>query len=220
MTGSTWSTHAPRMCARNFASETTRSQVRADLSLEPAGAKLRADGTHPSVASRRRYTRAMRGGVLAAAILASALAAVPLAGATSRRSSATPQMTVTASPDAASAHGPRLVLSLRYQMQCGYPGVGPLVVRFPRAVRLPRRFTAGAVRLSGKPIATTRAGRQVTVTIAPPGQLCGLIGPGSLKLVFTRKAKLVNPRRAGSYLITATHANHTFRATLVIKSAA
>jgi hypothetical protein len=111
-------------------------------------------------------------------------------------------------------------MTLRYQMQCGYPGVGPLVVSFPRAVRLPKRFAAGAVRLSGKAIAATKAGRRVTVTIAPPGQLCGLIGPGSLKLVFTRKANLVNPKRAGSYLFTATHRTHRFRAKLVIKSAA
>ena len=157
----------------------------------------------------------MRGGVIATPILVSVLVAVPLAGATANQS-----MTVTASPDVASAHPVRLTMTLRYQMQCGYPGVGPLVVTFPPAVRLPKRFAANAVRLSGKPIAATRAGRQVTVTIAPPGKLCSLIGPGSLKLVFTRKAKLGNPKRAGSYRVTAAHAKHTFRATLVIKSAA
>lgn len=186
--------------------------MRADLSLE------RGTGPTSDAPRGRRYTRAMRGGVTAAAVLASVLVAVPLAGATSKQSPVTPRMTVTASPDAASARGARLTMTLRYQMQCGYPGVGPLVVSFPRGVRLPKRLAANAVRLSGNPIAATRAGRQVAVAIPPPGQLCGLIGPGSLKLVFTRKAHFVNPKQAGSF--TATHAKHTFRAKLVIKSAA
>lgn len=129
-------------------------------------------------------------------------------------------MTVTASPNTATAHPARLTVTLRYEMQCGYPGAGPLVVTFPSAVTLPKRFAAGAVRLGGKSIVATRAGRQVTVTIAPPKDtLCNLVGPGSLKLEFTRKAKLANPKRAGSYHFTASHGTHALASKLAITPA-
>ncbi len=129
-------------------------------------------------------------------------------------------MTVTASPRAANVHAVRLTATFRYEMQCSYPGAGPVVVTFPSALKLPKRFAAGSVKLAGKPVAVKVKGRRVTVTIAPPkGVLCGTLGPGSLTLVFTRKAKLQNPRRAGSYRFTAKHATHSFAAKLAIKPA-
>ncbi len=162
----------------------------------------------------------MRAGGIAALVFALLLVAGPLPGATAQQPFPTPSMAVTASPTAARAHPVRLTLALRYRMQCGYPGAGPLIVRFPAAMRLPKRFAANAVRLSGKPVLATRAGREVTVTIAPPGgPLCSLIGPGSLKLVFTRKAKLANPKRAGTYRFRATHANHAYTSKLAIQPA-
>jgi len=129
-------------------------------------------------------------------------------------------MTVTASPHTANAHRVRLAMTLRYRMQCNYPGAGPLVVTFPKALGVPKQLPAGAVQLAGKPIAAKVDGRQVTVTIKPPtGVLCGIVGPGLLKLVFTRKANLANPSRPGSYRFTATHTPHTFTAKLVIRPA-
>lgn len=199
------------MCGRNSAAGVIDSQVRPS---DPSD-----EGEHLGPAALRRYNRAVRGGI-AALVFVFVLVAVPPAGATSRQPASLASMTVTASPAAASAHPTRLTLTLRYEMQCGYPGAGPLVVRFPPAVRLPKRFAAGAVRLLGKPIAATRAGRQVTVTIGPPsGQLCTLLGPGSVKLVFTRKARLANPKRAGSYRFTAMHGKHTFTSKLAIRPA-
>jgi hypothetical protein len=160
----------------------------------------------------------VRGGIIATLVLGSLLVGVAHAGAGSKQRAADLQsMSVTASPQAASAHRVRIALTLQYRMQCNYPGAGPLVVTFPKALKVPKQLAAGAVRLAGKPIAATVDGRQVTVTIKPHvGVLCGMVGPGLLKLVFTPKAKLANPSRAGSYRFTATHTPHTFAAKLHI----
>jgi hypothetical protein len=129
-------------------------------------------------------------------------------------------MTVTSSPQVAKAHAVRLTVTLRYVMQCGYPGAGPLSVTFPSAVKLPRRFASNAVRLSGKPIAATVKGRRVTVTVPPPtGIVCSVVGPGRVTLSFTRAANLANPVRAGSYPFKATHRKHAFAAKLRIEPA-
>ena len=129
-------------------------------------------------------------------------------------------MKATASPHVAGAQAVRLTLTLRYEMQCGYAGAGPLVVTFPRAVELPQRFAAGAVRLAGKPVVATLDARHVSVTVPRhKGMLCDLMGPGSLTLTFTRAAKLANPSRAGSYSFQATHAGRAFTAKLRIKRA-
>lgn len=127
-------------------------------------------------------------------------------------------MTVASSPRAAGAHRVRLSVTLRYQMQCSYPGAGDLTVTFPAAVKLPKRFAAGTIKLAGKPIAATVKARKVTVSIPPPqGVLCGTVGPGSVTLVFTHKAKLSNPAQAGSYAFTAVHQKLTFAAKLAVK---
>jgi hypothetical protein len=164
----------------------------------------------------------MRGGVTAAVVLVSLLVAVPLAGAGSGQPpTLVPSMAVIASPHAAGADAIRLTVSLRYEMQCGYPGAGPLVVNFPSALKLPQRFVDGTVRLGGEAIAATVDGRQVTVTIPPhKGVLCDVMGLGSVTLAFTPAAKLANPARAGLYRFTATHRAHTFTAKLAIKPAA
>jgi hypothetical protein len=130
-------------------------------------------------------------------------------------------MRVTASPHTARAHAVRLTFTLRYRMRCGYPGGGPLVLTFPSALKLPKRFAAGAVRLARRPIPAKVDGRNATVTIpAPTSTLCNVIAPGSLTLTFTRAATLVNPARTGSYRFRATHAGHTFTGKLVIGPAA
>src|SRR5581483_9242943 len=108
-------------------------------------------------------------------------------------------------------------VTLHYEMQCGYAGAGPIVVSFPRAFTLPKRFTAGAVQLGGEPIPAAVDGREVTVTIAPrTGVMCDVIGPGSVALTFTRAARLANPAKKGSYRFTATHGKRAFAAALAI----
>ena len=129
-------------------------------------------------------------------------------------------MEMTASSYEPGAHGVRLTFTLHYWMQCGYPGAGPLVVTFPKGMRLPDQLASGAVRLAGKPVASEVHGRQVTVTVAPhTGVLCDLMSRGSLKLAFTRLAKLSNPTRAGSYRFAAKHRRLALTAKLVIKPA-
>jgi hypothetical protein len=127
-------------------------------------------------------------------------------------------MIVTASPRAARARAVHLTVTLRYEMRCGYPGGGPLVVTFPSALKLPQRLAARAVRLAGKPIEAEVKARSVIVTIPPPkGVLCNLMGLGSVTLSFTHAAKVANPARAGSYTFTARHRGLAFAAKLVIK---
>lgn len=164
----------------------------------------------------------MRGGLIVVAALVGVFGlAVPLGGAASRPAVEVQSMTVTASPQAAGAHHVRLALTFTYQMQCGYPGPGPFVVTFPSAVKLPKRFAAGTVKLSGKSIAAKIEGRSVSVTVPPPnGVLCGTMGPGLVKLTFTHAAKVANPTHAGSYRVKATHEKRAFGAKLVIKPAA
>lgn len=163
----------------------------------------------------------MRGGVAAAVIFLALLVAAPLADAGSSRPTAfASSMTVAASPHAAHAHGVRLTFTLRYVMQCGYPGAGPLVVTFPRAVKLPSQFPTSAVQLAGKSVAATVKGRHVTVKVAPhKGLMCNVMGPGSLRLAFMRSAALANPALPGSYRFTATHGTRDFTAKLAIKPA-
>ena len=109
---------------------------------------------------------------------------------------------------------------LRYEMRCGYPGSGPLVVTFPSAWKLPKRFASGAMRAAGKPLPAKVEGRTVTATIPPPtGTLCNVVNLGSLAVTFTRAAKLVNPTQAGSYRLRAAHAGHHFTARLAITPA-
>jgi hypothetical protein len=160
----------------------------------------------------------MRGGVAVAAVSLALLVAVPLAGAGSKRPSGMGSMTVTSSPRTAGAHGVRLKVTLHYEMQCNYPGAGPLVVTFPKALKLPKQFASGSVLLAGNPVAATVNGQQVTVTVPPhKGILCTMVGPGSLKLTFTRAAKLANPAHKGSYRFSATHLRRDFAATLAIQ---
>ncbi len=105
-------------------------------------------------------------------------------------------------------------------MRCGYPGAGPLTVTFPAALKLPKRFAAGAIRSAGIPLAAAVDGRNVTVTVPPPkGTLCTVITPGSFVVTFTRAAKLLNPAQTGFYRFSATHARHRFTAELAITAA-
>jgi hypothetical protein len=129
-------------------------------------------------------------------------------------------MTVAATPHVAGADGVRLDLTLHYFMQCGYAGAGPLVVTFPKGLKLPKQFPTGAITLAGKPVTANVAGRRVTVTVAPhKGMLCDVMGRGSLTLAFGRAANLTNPVHPGSYRFKATHRQRAFTAKLTIKPA-
>jgi hypothetical protein len=159
--------------------------------------------------------------MVAAAVLGGVLAMAQSAGASGPPTGAmSPSMTVTPSTHVARAHGVRLTVTLRYEMQCGYAGAGPLVVTFPSGLRLPQRLASGAVELAGKPVAATLEGQQVTVTVPRhKGMLCDLMGPGSVTVTFTQGAKLANPSQAGSYSFKASHGRRSFTAKLTVKPA-
>ncbi len=156
------------------------------------------------------------------------LSVLALAFGVSTASAATPArptpalhtLEVTVSPAKAGAHPVLWSVELGYEMQCGYPGPGPVVLSFPAAVRLPARIARSAVLVDGKAAASVQAaGRSLAVGLAPPPQImCDVIGPGRLTIELTGAAGLGNPARAGSYRLTATRGTTSFSARFAIGS--
>jgi hypothetical protein len=128
-------------------------------------------------------------------------------------------MSVALSSAHAGARPVVVTLQLHYEMQCGWPGPGSLVFRFPAAA-LPARIPAGSVLVNGRHATATTSSatpREVSVALpARPQIMCDLIGPGTVTVVFTRAARVGNPKAAGSYLLRATHAADRFIGTLTI----
>jgi hypothetical protein len=122
--------------------------------------------------------------------------------------------TVVATPATVGARPAVVDLKLRYEMQCGYPGPGPVVVTFPAGFRLPPRLAAGSVRVDGKPApALAVRARKVRVPLRPkPGILCDSITEGTLHIAFGRAAGIRNPLRAGTYGFEATRGTLDFAA--------
>jgi hypothetical protein len=150
--------------------------------------------------------------------------------ATGTTTSASPTPTPTPTPVAptsgaslqvSSAHaGARpvaLTLKLHYEMQCGQPGSGSLVLSLPAAAKLSSSFTGTAL-LNGKRV-SLKAGPGKTLRAAlpaPPKVICDVIGPGTLTFVVPRTANVGNPAAPGSYPVTARAGIHAFRTTLQI----
>ena len=113
-----------------------------------------------------------------------------------------------------------LGLVLSYEMQCGYPGPGPVTVRFPAREHVPPAIPASSVLVAGKPApGVSVSGRTVTVTLAPPPPvMCDVIGPGRLTIEFTRAAGLGNPAQPGTYRIAATRGTASFSAPFTIRA--
>jgi hypothetical protein len=113
-----------------------------------------------------------------------------------------------------------VVVSLRmtYEMRCGWPGPG-LVVVFPAAEHLPATVPRSAVLVNGKPAAgVAHSGRQLSIAIPPPaGVQCDVIAPGTATVVFTRTAGLGNPRWPGTYSLSARHGTLVLRAAFAIR---
>ncbi|MGD0167273.1 MAG: hypothetical protein ABSC51_08295 [Gaiellaceae bacterium] len=132
----------------------------------------------------------------------------------------TPAASVSSSPSRAGARAVVLTLRLHYEMQCGYPGQGPVVIGFPAQMRLPRTLHASSVLVNGKPTSRVEISRnQVSVPLPRRSDiLCDVLAPGTLTIVFNRSASLGNPSRAGRYLVTARRGSLRFLARLVITS--
>jgi hypothetical protein len=129
-----------------------------------------------------------------------------------------PPPTATVSPVRAGARPATLTLKLHYEMVCGNPGRGPLVVTLPHAMRVPARIPRAAVLLQGKlPPRVSVAGHVVTVGVPPPPAVtCLSITMGTLTTTFTRAALLGNPVRTGAYAVRARIGAHAFTARLAI----
>jgi len=128
---------------------------------------------------------------------------------------------VSVAPNLARAQPVSVTLVLHYDMQCGYPGPGPIGVTFPAQVRLPSRIARTAVRVDGHAApAVAVSGRSVRVGLAPPPQImCDEISEGELTIVFTRAAGLGNPLHAGAYTLAASRGPSTFSARFAIRRA-
>ena len=113
-----------------------------------------------------------------------------------------------------------VTVQLGYDMQCGYPGPGPVLLTFPAAEHVPATIPTGAVLVDGKMARAVHvAGQTVSVGLAPPPQvMCDVIGPGRLTLELKRAAGLGNPGRAGSYLLRAAKGGLTFTARFAVRA--
>ncbi len=124
------------------------------------------------------------------------------------------------SPQRAGARPVALTLQLSYEMQCGYPGPGPLRLALPLAEHVPAVIAPSAVLVDGKAAPAVRVAENV-VTVGlpqPPQVMCDVIGPGRLTVELTRAAGLGNPARAGSYTLTATREGSPFSARFTIQA--
>ena len=113
-----------------------------------------------------------------------------------------------------------LTLKLGYEMQCGYPGPGPVVVTFPAAWRLPAKFGMTPVLVDGKAaVSASLSGHSVKVGLAPePKIMCDVIGPGTLTIQFTRGDDIGAPLSAGTSVVTAQAKGQLFRISFAFSS--
>jgi hypothetical protein len=109
--------------------------------------------------------------------------------------------------DAATAAyaGHALALSLSYEMTCGQPGPGPLVVRLPAGFRL---GASSRTVVSGVPRLHLVDGSRVTIDLpGPPRITCMSIAEGTLRVRLTGVRA---PR--GSWVVRARIGDHAFAA--------
>jgi hypothetical protein len=133
---------------------------------------------------------------------------------------ATPALSVAMAPHTAGARAVLLTLVARYEMQCGWPGRGAVVVRLPAGMQLPATFAPRSAIVNGKPVTPSianRAQRAVSLDLlARPQVMCDSIAPGTLTITFTHGAKLGAPRAAGVYTIVAAHGADRFAGKLTV----
>lgn len=140
-------------------------------------------------------------------MLAALVASVPVVAAS-----------IALSSDHVAATPVAITLKLRYEMQCGWPGPGPLVVTFPTAERLPGKIAPGVVQLNGRPAKANRSGHAVAVAVPPRGEVtCMVIGPGTATIEFKLAAGIGNPRTRGVYPISVQRGKLVLRTSFRIR---
>ena len=119
---------------------------------------------------------------------------------------------------AAAARPVKLTLRARYEMVCGRPGPGSVVVTLPATATVPQTIGTATVLVNGRRApAVSVDGHTITVQLARrTGILCDVVGPGTLQLVFTPAAGLGNPASAGPYPVTIQRGRLTFHVSLEI----
>ncbi len=128
--------------------------------------------------------------------------------------------TAVATPRTAGARPARLTVSLSLELRCGKPGPAAIAVSLPRAWRVPKTVARTAVWIdTSHPHAVSVSGHTVTLQPATPNGTCTVIAPGTIKVKFTRAAKLGNPRKAGRYTVRASIGTQDFGARVSIESA-
>jgi hypothetical protein len=141
--------------------------------------------------------RALAAIVVVVALLAGPAAALPLP--------LPPQSAgVSESTSTAGARHVALTFVLRYQMQCGDPGTGPIAITLPAAMTAPAKIARTAVLVDGKaPASVRRRGAKIVVGLVGRKGLitCDVIAVGTLKLVLTRAAGIANPKAKGIYAV-------------------
>ena len=116
-------------------------------------------------------------------------------------------LAVSLSSHLAHARPVAVALTLRYEMQCSWPGPGSLTIRLPQAMAVPARIDPSSVLVDRRPATAVSVSRTGGVTVALPQRpqiMCDVIGPGTLTVSFSRSARLGNPNAAGSYLVRAS----------------
>jgi hypothetical protein len=181
-----------------------------ELHLHRSSSAERAVCQHPGAAAIRVWHPVGMPIVLAAGIVAAALAAA-FAG---------PSATVTLSSNRAATRPVQLTLKLHYEMQCSWPGQGPLTLRLPGAMTVPTTIPPAAILIDGDAAKHVGgSGHRIVLNLPPrPQILCDAIAPGTLVVRFTAAARLGNPKLAGSYRVRATKGSLAFSAPLQIHS--
>jgi hypothetical protein len=133
--------------------------------------------------------------VLAALALAGSAAAAPMQ----------PAASLAASTYTHGAKPVALTYKLTYEMQCGSPGKGPLILAFPAQVAVPS-VAAADVLLNGKAApAVKRQGSTLVVSLpAQPTIMCDSITMGTLTVTITNAAGFANPKTRGLYAFPVT----------------
>jgi hypothetical protein len=128
--------------------------------------------------------------------------------------------TVSSTPPAAGARPSAVLLKLHYDMVCAQPGRGPVTISFPPAFRVPAHVARSAVLVDGDAAPSVSIHGTVATVGLPPvaGQICQSLVPGTLRVQFTRSARIGNPVHAGRYSVHAAVGTHTFVARLRIRS--